>query len=109
MQEKVDRPFYSLSLFIFMQAFPIFVLSCNITHFHYCVKSTFLSQDEMFIFMEYCAEGTISDVSKNDLPEDMIRMYTNQILVAVSVLHEKGIVHRDVKGKVLFSCNVMTV
>ena len=78
------------------------MLSCNITHFHYCVKSTFLSQDEMFIFMEYCAEGTISDVSKNDLPEDMIRMYTNQILVAVSVLHEKGIVHRDVKGKVLF-------
>lgn len=63
----------------------------------------------MFIFMEYCAEGTISDVSKNDLPENMIRMYTNQILVAVSVLHEKGIVHRDVKGKVLFSCNVMTV
>ncbi|KAK2570774.1 Mitogen-activated protein kinase kinase kinase 4 [Acropora cervicornis] len=41
-------------------------------------------RDEMFIFMEYCAEGTISDVSKNDLPEDMIRMYTNQILVAVS-------------------------
>lgn len=85
------------------------MLSCNITHFHYCVKSIFLSQDEMFIFMEYCAEGTISDVSKNDLPENMIRMYTNQILVAVSVLHEKGIVHRDVKGKVLFSCNVMTV
>ena len=63
----------------------------------------------MFIFMEYCADGTISDVSKLGLPETMIRMYTRQILLAVNVLHEKGIVHRDVKGKVLFSCNVMTV
>ena len=59
--------------------------------------------------MEYCADGTISDVSKHDLPENMIRTYTKQILVAVNVLHEKGIVHRDVKGKVLVSCNVMAV
>ena len=55
-------------------------------------------QDEMFIFMEYCADGTISDVAKLGLPETMIRVYAYQILVAVSVLHEKGIVHRDVKG-----------
>ena len=58
----------------------------------------------MFIFMEYCADGTISDVAKLGLPESMIRVYTYQILVAVSVLHEKGIVHRDVKGKFDFSC-----
>lgn len=55
----------------------------------------------MFIFMEYCADGTISDVAKLGLPESMIRVYTYQILVAVSVLHEKGIVHRDVKGEYL--------
>ena len=48
--------------------------------------------------MEYCADGTISDVAKLGLPETMIRVYAYQILVAVSVLHEKGIVHRDVKG-----------
>ena len=56
----------------------------------------------MFIFMEYCADGTISDVAKLGLPESMIRVYTYQILVAVSVLHEKGIVHRDVKGEYLY-------
>ena len=55
----------------------------------------------MFIFMEYCADGTISDVAKLGLPETMIRVYAYQILVAVSVLHEKGIVHRDVKGRFL--------
>ena len=48
--------------------------------------------------MEYCADGTISDVAKLGLPETMIRVYAYQILVDVSVLHEKGIVHRDVKG-----------
>ena len=52
----------------------------------------------MFIFMEYCADGTIQDVASLGLPEDMIRVYTAQILEAVSVLHEHGIVHRDVKG-----------
>ena len=60
----------------------------------------------MFIFMEYCADGTISDVAKLDLPETMIRKYTYQILVAVSVLHEKGIVHRDIKGKVFVLISV---
>ena len=52
----------------------------------------------MFIFMEYCGEGTIWNVAKQGLPEPMIRSYTKQILVAISVLHENGIVHRDVKG-----------
>ena len=28
----------------------------------------------MFIFMEYCADGTISDVAKLGLPESMIRL-----------------------------------
>jgi len=51
--------------------------------------------------MEYCADGTISDVAKLGLPESMIRVYTYQILVAVNVLHDKGIVHRDVKGEFL--------
>ena len=55
-------------------------------------------QDVMYIFMEYCGDGTISDVSKVGLPEAMIRKYTDQILIAVEFLHDKGIVHRDIKG-----------
>lgn len=52
----------------------------------------------MYIFMEYCGDGTISDVSRLGLPEAMIRKYTEQILIAVEFLHDRGIVHRDIKG-----------
>ena len=55
-------------------------------------------QGEMLIFMEYCAEGTIEEVAKQGLSEGMVRKYTEQLLIAVNVLHEHGIVHRDIKG-----------
>lgn len=56
----------------------------------------------MLIFMEFCAEGTLESLiagSGNGLPESLLRKYTHQLLVAVSVLHEHGIVHRDIKSK----------
>ena len=49
--------------------------------------------------MEYCDEGTIEEVAKAGLPEVMVRRYAQEITVAISVLHEHGIVHRDIKGK----------
>ena len=52
----------------------------------------------MLIFMEYCAEGTIEEVAKQGLPESMVRKYTAEILIAINVLHDNGIVHRDIKG-----------
>ena len=56
--------------------------------------------------MEYCDEGTIAEVAKAGLPEEMIRNYTREITVAISVLHERGIVHRDVKGKGMSALSV---
>lgn len=60
----------------------------------------------MIIFMEYCAQGTIEYVAKQGLPEEMIRQYTRDILMAIHFLHEKNIVHRDIKGpyRNVFSC-----
>ena len=52
----------------------------------------------MLIFMEYCSEGTVAEVAALGLSEPMIRKYTSEILVAVNVLHDHGIVHRDIKG-----------
>ena len=49
--------------------------------------------------MEYCGDGTISDVSRLGLPEAMIRKYADQILIAVEFLHDRGILHRDIKGE----------
>uniref|UniRef100_A0A8C2QZ04 Mitogen-activated protein kinase kinase kinase 4 n=1 Tax=Capra hircus TaxID=9925 RepID=A0A8C2QZ04_CAPHI len=61
-----------------------------------------LHREEMYIFMEYCDEGTLEEVSRLGLQEHVIRLYTKQITVAINVLHEHGIVHRDIKGANIF-------
>ena len=48
--------------------------------------------------MEYCDAGTLEEVSRLGLQEHVIRLYSKQITVAINVLHEHGIVHRDIKG-----------
>ncbi|KAH3735461.1 hypothetical protein DPMN_041992 [Dreissena polymorpha] len=53
----------------------------------------------MLVFMEYCDRGTIDEVSRNGLTEDLIRIYTKQLLCAAQVLHDNKIVHRDIKGE----------
>lgn len=58
----------------------------------------FPPQEEMYIFMEYCDEGTLEEVSRLGLQEHVIRLYSKQITVAINVLHDHGIVHRDIKG-----------
>ena len=49
--------------------------------------------------MEYCGEGTIWDVAKQGLTNDMIRKYTYEITVGMDELHRRHIVHRDIKGR----------
>lgn len=51
--------------------------------------------------MEYCDEGTLEEVSRLGLQEHVIRLYSKQITTAINVLHEHGIVHRDIKGRSL--------
>ena len=61
-----------------------------------------LHRDEMLIFMEFCDHGTIEVIAGLGLDETVIRKYTKEILVAINVLHENGIVHRDIKGANIF-------
>lgn len=70
-----------------------------------CVLVNFFThklQEEMYIFMEYCDEGTLEEVSRLGLQEHVIRLYTKQITTAINVLHEHGIVHRDIKGNLFY-------
>lgn len=68
-----------------------------------------LHREEMYIFMEYCDEGTLEEVARLGLQEHVIRLYTKQITIAINVLHEHGIVHRDIKGANIFltSCGLI--
>ncbi|MBN3306469.1 M3K4 kinase, partial [Amia calva] len=61
-----------------------------------------LHREEMYIFMEYCDEGTLEEVSRLGLQEHVIRLYSKQITTAINTLHEHGIVHRDIKGANIF-------
>lgn len=56
----------------------------------------------MLVFMEYCDRGTLEEAAKMGLPEHNIRVYTREILLAVNYLHEHNILHRDIKGDIIF-------
>lgn len=55
--------------------------------------------------MEYCRLGDISVCYPNPLPEAVTRSICEQLLEALSILHELGITHRDVKPQVIPSPN----
>uniref|UniRef100_A0A673Z7X5 Mitogen-activated protein kinase kinase kinase 4 n=1 Tax=Salmo trutta TaxID=8032 RepID=A0A673Z7X5_SALTR len=65
-----------------------------------------LHREEMYIFMEYCDEGTLEEVSRLGLQEHVIRLYSKQTTTAINVLHEHGIVHRDIKGQLAISTSL---
>lgn len=58
-----------------------------------------IHREEMYIFMEYCNEGSLESAAQLHIPEHLVRKYTRQLLDAVNCLHENGIVHRDIKSK----------
>ncbi|KAL3599084.1 hypothetical protein D5086_007002 [Populus alba] len=54
------------------------------------------------VFIEYMAGGSLSDIAEKfggALEEEVIRLYTKQILNGLKYLHENGIVHCDLKCK----------
>ncbi|XP_072033413.1 serine/threonine-protein kinase unc-51-like [Amphiura filiformis] len=65
----------------------------------------------LVLVMEYCNGGDLADYlhSKGTLSEDTIRLFLKQISSAMKVLHNKGIMHRDLKPQnILLSHNLKT-
>ena len=66
--------------------------------FYVVLRFHCFSQNELYVFMEYCSEGTLWTAAQQGLTDYMIRHYTREILKAVDALHDRGVVHRDIKG-----------
>ncbi|KAI4367415.1 hypothetical protein MLD38_023154 [Melastoma candidum] len=63
---------------------------------------------ELSIFTEYMAGGSLADIAEKfggSLDEDIIRLFTREILHGLKYLHGNGIVHCDIKGKNVLLCS----
>lgn len=56
-------------------------------------------RDRVYIFMEYCAGGSLATLLEHGRIEDeqVIMVYALQLLEGLAYLHESGIAHRDIK------------
>ncbi|KAK4496703.1 hypothetical protein PRZ48_012686 [Zasmidium cellare] len=68
----------------------------NIVKYHGFVKSV----DSLYIILEYCEQGSLHSICKNfgKFPENLVALYTAQVLQGLLFLHEQGVIHRDIKG-----------
>lgn len=58
------------------------------------------TSSRLYILLEYITGGSISRILKEHGPfnEELIRKYTYHIICGTEYLHQKGIIHRDIKG-----------
>ena len=68
----------------------------NIVKYLDSVKSV----DSLYIILEYCENGSLHSICKNfgKFPENLVSLYTAQVLQGLLFLHEQGVIHRDIKG-----------
>ncbi|KAK7411996.1 hypothetical protein VNO78_03441 [Psophocarpus tetragonolobus] len=65
-----------------------------------CLGTEEEEQGKVNVFMEYMAGGSLADVARKfggSLEEEVVRVYTREILLGLKHLHQQGIVHCDVK------------
>ncbi len=60
-----------------------------------------LTEEKVLIYMEYMPGGSLSSMLKQygSFEESIIRKFTKQILLGINYLHQKGVIHRDIKVK----------
>ena len=79
----------------------------NIVQYLGCSSST----EHLNIFLEYVAGGSVQTMlnSYGALPEPLVRSFVRQILTGLSYLHNRDIIHRDIKGANILVDNKGTI
>jgi serine/threonine protein kinase len=69
------------------------------------------STEELCIVMEYIAAGSVSKVigRYGKLPENVVRLYTKDMIRGLSYLHANKVAHRDLKCENLLLCSTGVV
>ena len=67
-----------------------------VVRYHDC----FVEENSLHVVMEYCSEGDLSQLLRHEGPldEPTVRRFAAHILLGLAHLHERGVVHRDIKG-----------
>lgn len=60
----------------------------------------FETANTLYFVLEYIESGSLASLSKKFgvFPENLVAIYTEQILRGLDYLHQQGITHRDIKG-----------
>nr|CAB3264288.1 serine/threonine-protein kinase Nek3-like [Phallusia mammillata] len=83
----------------------------TLNHFHIVKCYEWFLDDEagnISMALEYCNGGTIQDrikaaqVRKETIPEEKVMLWTTQITSAVNYIHDRRILHRDLKSENVF-------
>jgi serine/threonine protein kinase len=63
------------------------------------LRFAFQDADKVFLILDYCPGGNLTACINRyqSLPEDIARIYMCEILLAISELHRRGIIYRDLK------------
>ncbi|GIQ83364.1 hypothetical protein KIPB_004671 [Kipferlia bialata] len=83
-------------------------LLSSLTHEHIVnYHGDWVEDGALYVLMEYAEGGDLDAYLRNTsspLPESLVRRWFKQLLSAVVTIHERGIVHRDIKpGNVMLS------
>lgn len=75
------------------------VLSVSNHPFIVSLQYAFQTDDKLFLVMEYCPGGDLSDYleAEDYFSEERARLYVAEIILAIEDLHSRGIIFRDLK------------
>lgn len=75
------------------------LLASLTSHFTVQMEFAFQTEDKLYFVLEFVSGGELYFHMKQigSFTEEMIRFYASEIVVALEVLHSKGVIYRDLK------------